>query len=288
MIEALISYWINVQAGQLTYFVGSHVWVEDPDEAWIDGEILESKDDEITISYESGKKVVSKSANIYPKDPEFPTDGVEDMTRLSYMHEPGVLQNLQIRYTINEIYTYTGNILIAVNPFQRLPHLYANETMAKYKGADFGEQSPHPFAIAGYAYRKMINEEKSQAILVSGESGAGKTESTKMLMHYLAYLGGRAATEGRSVEQQVLESNPVLEAFGNAKTVRNNNSSRFGKFVEIQFDQKGRISGAAIRTYLLERSRVCQVSDPERNYHCFYMLCAAPQEVHTQFFLYNG
>ncbi|XP_058724156.1 myosin-7-like [Vicia villosa] len=267
-----------VQAAQLTYFVGSHVWVEDPDEAWLDGEILESKDNEITISFESGTKVVSKSANIYPKDPEFPPNGVEDMTRLAYLHEPGVLQNLQIRYTLNDIYTYTGNILIAVNPFQRLPHLYATSTMAKYKGAAFGEQSPHPFAIAGYAYRKMINEEKSQAILVSGESGAGKTESTKMLMHYLAYLGGRAATEGRSVEQQVLESNPVLEAFGNAKTVRNNNSSRFGKFVEIQFDQKGRISGAAIRTYLLERSRVCQVSDPERNYHCFYMLCAAPKE----------
>ncbi|XP_057445257.1 myosin-6-like isoform X2 [Lotus japonicus] len=200
------------------------------------------------------------------------------MTRLAYLHEPGVLQNLQVRYDLNEIYTYTGNILIAVNPFQRLPHLSSNSTMAQYKAAAFGEQSPHPFAIAGSAYRKMINEGASQAILVSGESGAGKTESTKMLMHYLAFLGGRAATEGRSVEQQVLESNPVLEAFGNAKTVRNNNSSRFGKFVEIQFDQRGRISGAAIRTYLLERSRVCQVSDPERNYHCFYMLCAAPQE----------
>ncbi|CAN7055585.1 unnamed protein product [Brassica oleracea var. botrytis] len=124
----------------------------------------------------------------------------------------------------------------------------------------------------------MINEGVSQAILVSGESGAGKTESTKMLMRFLAYMGGRAESEGRSVEQQVLESNPVLEAFGNAKTVRNNNSSRFGKFVEIQFDQRGRISGAAIRTYLLERSRVCQVSDPERNYHCFYMLCAAPEQ----------
>ncbi|XP_027913913.1 myosin-8-like [Vigna unguiculata] len=215
---------------------------------------------------------------MYPKDPEFPPAGVDDMTRLAYLHEPGVLQNLHIRYSINEIYTYTGNILIAVNPFQRLPHLTETSTMAKYKAAAFGEQSPHPFAIASSAYRKMINEEKSQSILVSGESGAGKTESTKMLMHYLAFLGGRAATEGRSVEQQVLESNPVLEAFGNAKTVRNNNSSRFGKFVEIQFDQKGRISGAAIRTYLLERSRVCQVSDPERNYHCFYMLCAAPKE----------
>ncbi|TYG53011.1 hypothetical protein ES288_D09G074800v1 [Gossypium darwinii] len=125
----------------------------------------------------------------------------------------------------------------------------------------------------------MIKEQISQAILVSGESGAGKTESTKMLMQYLAFMGGRNNNTGeRSVEQKVLESNPVLEAFGNAKTVRNNNSSRFGKFVEIQFDGRGRISGAAIRTYLLERSRVCQVSDPERNYHCFYMLCAAPPE----------
>ncbi|RRT66577.1 hypothetical protein BHE74_00028872 [Ensete ventricosum] len=200
------------------------------------------------------------------------------MTKLAYLHEPGVLQNLRSRYDMNEIYTYTGNILIAVNPFRRLPHLYDSHMMEQYKGAVFGELSPHPFAVADAAYRQMINEGVSQSILVSGESGAGKTESTKMLMRYLAYMGGRAASEGRTVEQQVLQSNPVLEAFGNAKTVRNNNSSRFGKFVEIQFDKSGRISGAAIRTYLLERSRVCQVSDPERNYHCFYMLCAAPPE----------
>ncbi|WOK98126.1 hypothetical protein Cni_G06836 [Canna indica] len=130
--------------------------------------------------------------------------------------------------------------------------------MEQYKGAAFGELSPHPFAVADAAYRQMIKEE-SQSILISGESGAGKTESTKMLMCYLAYLGGRAASEGRTIEQQVLQSNPVLEAFGNAKTIRNNNSSCFGKFVEIQFDQSGRISSTAICTYLLERSRVCQV-----------------------------
>ncbi|XP_020422959.1 myosin-11 [Prunus persica] len=209
------------------------------------------------------------------------------MTKLSYLHEPGVLQNLKIRYELNEIYTYTGNILIAINPFQRLPHLYDGHMMQQYKGAPFGELSPHVFAVADVAYRAMINEGKSNSILVSGESGAGKTETTKMLMRYLAFLGGRAATEGRTVEQQVLESNPVLEAFGNAKTVRNNNSSRFGKFVEIQFDKQGRISGAAIRTYLLERSRVCQISDPERNYHCFYLLCAAPQEEIEKFKLAN-
>ncbi|XP_021888669.1 myosin-9 isoform X1 [Carica papaya] len=209
---------------------------------------------------------------------EAPAGGVDDMTKLSYLHEPGVLQNLKTRYELNEIYTYTGNILIAINPFQRLPHLYDGHMMQQYKGAPFGELSPHVFAVADVAYRAMVNEAKSNSILVSGESGAGKTETTKMLMKYLAFLGGRVATEGRTVEQQVLESNPVLEAFGNAKTVRNNNSSRFGKFVEIQFDKQGRISGAAIRTYLLERSRVCQISNPERNYHCFYLLCAAPQE----------
>ncbi|AQL00934.1 Myosin-9 [Zea mays] len=263
---------------KVNIIVGSHVWAEDPDTCWVDGEVVKINGEEAEIQATNGKKIVANLSKLYPKDMEAAAGGVDDMTKLSYLHEPGVLQNLAIRYELNEIYTYTGNILIAVNPFQRLPHLYDPHMMHQYKGAPFGELSPHVFAVADVAYRAMVNENKSNAILVSGESGAGKTETTKMLMRYLAYLGGRAATEGRTVEQQVLESNPVLEAFGNAKTVRNNNSSRFGKFVEIQFDKHGRISGAAIRTYLLERSRVCQVSDPERNYHCFYLLCAAPQE----------
>ncbi|KAF3652096.1 Myosin-7 [Capsicum annuum] len=265
--------------------VGSHVWVEDPEVAWLDGQVVKINDAEITVDCTSGKTVTANLSSVYAKDEDAPSGGVNDMTKLSYLHEPGVLQNLRSRYDMNEIYTYTGSILIAVNPFKRLPHLYVKSVMEQYKGVALGELPPHPFAIADAAYRHdscfselMINERISQSILVSGESGAGKTESTKMLMQYLAYMGGRAAAEGRSVEQQVLESNPVLEAFGNAKTVRNNNSSRFGKFVELQFDQRGRISGAAIRTYLLERSRVCQVSDPERNYHCFYLLCAAPPQ----------
>uniref|UniRef100_K4AKJ0 Uncharacterized protein n=1 Tax=Setaria italica TaxID=4555 RepID=K4AKJ0_SETIT len=269
---------VPLQASKSRFVVGSHVWVEDPDEAWMDGLVEEINGDELVINCTSGKKVTANVSSAYPKDTESPRGGVEDMTRLAYLHEPGVLQNLKSRYGLNEIYTYTGNILIAVNPFQRLPHLYNNHMMGIYKGAEFGELSPHPFAIADRSYRLMINDRISQAILVSGESGAGKTESTKMLMQYLAFMGGKAQAEGRSVQQQILESNPVLEAFGNAKTVRNNNSSRFGKFVEIQFDENGKISGAAIRTYLLERSRVCQISDPERNYHCFYMLCAAPPE----------
>ncbi|KAG5229197.1 plant myosin MYS1 family protein [Salix suchowensis] len=226
--------------------VGSHVWFEDPVLAWIDGEVIRINGNEVHV-IANGKKVVSNISKVFPKDTEAP---------------PGGSAKLAARYELNEIYTYTGNILIAVNPFQRLPHLYDTHMMEQYKGATFGE----------------LVLMKKNSILVSGESGAGKTETTKMLMRYLAYLGGRSGVEGRTVEQQVLESNPVLEAFGNAKTVRNNNSSRFGKFVEIQFDKSGRISGAAIRTYLLERSRVCQISDPERNYHCFYLLCAAPLE----------
>ncbi|XP_019173450.1 PREDICTED: myosin-17-like isoform X4 [Ipomoea nil] len=267
--------------------VGSHVWVEDPKLAWIDGEVIKIDGQDAHVNTTTGKKVVANISKVFPKDDEAPPGGVDDMTKLSYLHEPGVLQNLSTRYELNEIYTYTGNILIAVNPFQRLPHLYDTHMMEQYKGAAFGELSPHVFAVADVAYRAMINEGKSNSILVSGESGAGKTETTKMLMRYLAYLGGRSGVEGRTVEQQVLESNPVLEAFGNAKTVRNNNSSRFGKFVEIQFDKSGRISGAAVRTYLLERSRVCQISTPERNYHCFYLLCAAPPEEREKYKLGN-
>uniref|UniRef100_A0A9I9DAH6 Myosin-17-like n=1 Tax=Cucumis melo TaxID=3656 RepID=A0A9I9DAH6_CUCME len=265
-------------SGPVNIIVGSHVWIEDPKLAWIDGEVFRINGEEVHVRTTNGKTAVANISKIFPKDTEAPAAGVDDMTKLSYLHEPGVLSNLATRYELNEIYTYTGNILIAINPFQRLPHLYDTHMMEQYKGAGFGELSPHVFAVAEVAYRAMINEGKSNSILVSGESGAGKTETTKMLMRYLAYLGGRSGVEGRTVEQQVLESNPVLEAFGNAKTVRNNNSSRFGKFVEIQFDKSGRISGAAVRTYLLERSRVCQISDPERNYHCFYLLCAAPPE----------
>ncbi|KAF8727395.1 hypothetical protein HU200_019000 [Digitaria exilis] len=272
------STWTSLQAAALRIVAGSHIWLEDKHLAWIDGEVFRIEGQNAHVHATNGKTVIVSISDIHPKDTEVPFNGIDDMTRLSYLHEPGVLNNLAIRYAKNIIYTYTGNILIAINPFQRLPHLSEPHTMEKYKGATFGELDPHVFAIADVSYRQMMNEGKSNSILVSGESGAGKTETTKMLMRYLAFLGGRSRTGGRTVEQQVLESNPVLEAFGNAKTVRNNNSSRFGKFVEIQFDNSGKISGAAIRTYLLERSRVCQINSPERNYHCFYFLCAAPSE----------
>ncbi|KAM6592253.1 hypothetical protein CsatA_014858 [Cannabis sativa] len=214
-----------MQGLPVNIIVGSHVWVGDPELVWVDGHVLNIDGEEAEIQTTNGKKVVAKVSKLYPKDMETPKDGVDDMTKLSYLHEPGVLHNLATRYEMNEIYTYTGNILIAINPFQSLSNLYDACMMELYKGAPFGKLGPHVFAIADFAYRQMINEGKSNSILVSGESGAGKTETTKMLMRYLAFVGGRSASEGRTVEQQVLESNPVLEAFGNAKTSRNNNSS---------------------------------------------------------------
>ncbi|KAL5189910.1 Myosin-15 [Glycine soja] len=220
---------------------GTKVWVHDRDSAWIPAEVLESSGKKVTVATASGKKVVFLPENVFPRDAdEEEHGGVEDMTRLAYLNEPGVLYNLQRRYALNDIYTYTGSILIAVNPFTKLPHLYDIHMMEQYKGALFGELSPHVFAVADASYRAMMNGGQSQSILVSGESGAGKTETTKLIMQYL---------------------------------------TRFGKFVEIQFDSNGRISGAAIRTYLLERSRVVQITDPERNYHCFYQLCASERDV---------
>lgn len=257
---------------------GSKVWTEDKGSAWIEAEVVDVKDKLAVVATAIGKKITVPLGKLLPRDPDADHGGVDDMTKLTYLHEPGVLYNLARRYSLNEIYTYTGCILVAVNPFTMLPHLYNGHMMEQYKRAKFGELSPHVFAIADASYRSMINESRNQSILVSGESGAGKTETTKLIMQYLTYVGGRVSADDRTVEQQVLESNPLLEAFGNARTVRNDNSSRFGKFVEIQFDRSGRISGAAIRTYLLERSRVVQTTDPERNYHCFYQLCASRKD----------
>uniref|UniRef100_A0A0E0B968 Myosin motor domain-containing protein n=1 Tax=Oryza glumipatula TaxID=40148 RepID=A0A0E0B968_9ORYZ len=264
----------------MSYRKGSKVWVEEKGEGWVEAEVVEVKDRAIVMLTSHRKKITVLAEKCLPRDTDEDLGGghVDDMTKLTYLNEPGVLYNLKRRYALNEIYTYTGSILIAVNPFTRLPHLYNEYMMEQYKGVRLGELSPHVFAVADASYRAMVNDSRSQSILVSGESGAGKTETTKFIMQYLTYVGGRAAIDDRTVEQQVLESNPLLEAFGNAKTVRNDNSSRFGKFVEMQFDANGRISGAAIRTYLLERSRVVQINDPERNFHCFYQLCASGKD----------
>ncbi|EFA75546.1 class VII unconventional myosin [Heterostelium album PN500] len=198
---------------------------------------------------------------------------VEDMITLPNLTEESLLTNLKIRYARREIYTYTGSILVAVNPYEILP-IYTPEIVKSYFSKQRGSLPPHIFAIADAAYSNMLEDRKNQSIIISGESGAGKTESTKLIIQYLA-----ARTNKHSqVEQMIVESSPILEAFGNAKTVRNNNSSRFGKFIEIQFNTSGHICGARIINYLLEKSRISSQAQSERNYHIFYQLLAGASD----------
>ncbi|GFY49046.1 myosin-VIIa [Trichonephila inaurata madagascariensis] len=195
--------------------------------------------------------------------------GVEDMISLGDLHEAGILRNLLIRYNENLIYTYTGSILVAVNPYQILP-IYTAEQIKLYKDKKIGELPPHIFAIGDNSYNNMKRYKQDQCIIISGESGAGKTESTKLILQYLAAISGQHSW----IEQQILEANPILEAFGNAKTIRNDNSSRFGKYIDIHFNKSGIIEGARIDQYLLEKSRIVGQATDERNYHIFYCMLA--------------
>ncbi|KAI4903112.1 hypothetical protein NFI96_015689, partial [Prochilodus magdalenae] len=199
--------------------------------------------------------------------------GENDLTALSYLHEPAVLHNLRVRFIDSKlIYTYCGIILVAINPYEALP-IYGEDIISAYSGQNMGDMDPHIFAVAEEAYKQMARDERNQSIIVSGESGAGKTVSAKYAMRYFATVSG-SSTE-TTVEEKVLASSPIMEAIGNAKTTRNDNSSRFGKFVEIGFDRKYHIIGANMRTYLLEKSRVVFQASEERNYHIFYQLCAS-------------
>ncbi len=226
--------------------------------------------DRVVVQTDEGEHECS--ANDAPLSNASLSQPVENLVQLNFLNEPSVLHNLRARYEQDDIYTYTGPILIAINPFTPMPQLYSSHMMECYAAADHqGELSPHVYAIADTSYKQMRANGRSQAILVSGESGAGKTETSKHIMQYL--VESSPLENDHNIEEKILESNPLLEAFGNARTVRNDNSSRFGKFTEIQFDRNGSICGAAIKTYLLERSRVVSVSDPERNYHIFYQLC---------------
>ncbi|CAJ0939032.1 unnamed protein product, partial [Ranitomeya imitator] len=199
--------------------------------------------------------------------------GENDLTALSYLHEPAVLHNLKVRFIDSKlIYTYCGIVLVAINPYEQLP-IYGADIINAYSGQNMGDMDPHIFAVAEEAYKQMARDERNQSIIVSGESGAGKTVSAKYAMRYFATVSGSASEA--NVEEKVLASNPIMEAIGNAKTTRNDNSSRFGKYIEIGFDKRYRIIGAHMRTYLLEKSRVVFQADEERNYHIFYQLCAS-------------
>jgi len=197
-----------------------------------------------------------------------------DSTSLVYLNDASMLDNLQRRHRQDEIYTYTASVLLAVNPYKSIPGLYSEEQCARYRGRHIGALPPHPFAIADAAYRTLAREKKDQALLISGESGAGKTETAKIVMQYLAYTSGADSDLARRIQARVLQAQPILESFGNAVTLRNSNSSRFGKYNRICFNGEGRLIDAGITTYLLESSRVVVHGANERTYHVFYEMLA--------------
>ncbi|XP_013109161.1 myosin heavy chain 95F isoform X2 [Stomoxys calcitrans] len=252
------------------------VWARDPIEGYIQCRISEigAKDFEVTPLDRKYPKRSCHMDDIFSSC-DGPQDH-DDNCELMLLNEATFLDNLKTRYYKDKIYTYVANILIAINPYREITDLYAPATIKKYNGRSLGELAPHVFAIADKAIRDMRVYKASQSIIVSGESGAGKTESTKYLLKYLCYSHDSAGP----IEQKILDANPVLEAFGNAKTTRNNNSSRFGKFIEVHYDAKCQVVGGYISHYLLEKSRICSQSAEERNYHVFYMLLAgAPQQL---------
>uniref|UniRef100_A0A672R4N3 Myosin IB n=1 Tax=Sinocyclocheilus grahami TaxID=75366 RepID=A0A672R4N3_SINGR len=202
--------------------------------------------------------------------------GVGDMVLIEPLSEDTFIENLKKRFDHNEIYTYIGSVVISMNPYKSLP-IYTAEKVEEYRNRNFYELSPHIYALADEAYRSLREQDNDQCILITGESGAGKTEASKFVMSYVAAVCGKGQ-EVNKVKEQLLQSNPVLEAFGNAKTVRNDNSSRFGKYMDIEFDFKGDPLGGVISNYLLEKSRVVKQPRGERNFHIFYQLLSGASD----------
>ncbi|KAF4079290.1 hypothetical protein AMELA_G00191340 [Ameiurus melas] len=252
---------------------GDYVWVDTSIGVPIGAEVRISESGQIQLIDDEGKEHKVKKQDSSLKHMHTSSiNGVDDMIRLGDLNEAGLLRNLLIRHREGIIYTYTGSILVAVNPYQLLP-LYTLEQVQQYTNRRLGELPPHVFAIADSCFFNMRRNRQDQCCIISGESGAGKTESTKLMLQFLAAVSGQRSW----IEQQILEANPILEAFGNAKTVRNDNSSRFGKYIDIHFSKGGAIEGARIEQYLLEKSRVCRQAKEERNYHIFYYMLLGMQ-----------
>ncbi|XP_047588873.1 unconventional myosin-VI isoform X5 [Lutra lutra] len=254
---------------------GKPVWAPHPTDGFQMGNIVDIGPDSLTIEplNQKGKIFLALINQVFPAEEDSKKD-VEDNCSLMYLNEATLLHNIKVRYSKDRIYTYVANILIAVNPYFDIPKIYSSETIKSYQGKSLGTMPPHVFAIADKAFRDMKVLKMSQSIIVSGESGAGKTENTKFVLRYLTESYGT----GQDIDDRIVEANPLLEAFGNAKTVRNNNSSRFGKFVEIHFNEKSSVVGGFVSHYLLEKSRICVQGKEERNYHIFYRLCAGASE----------
>eukprot|EP00455_Lapot_gusevi_P019546 TRINITY_DN2088_c0_g1_i2.p1 TRINITY_DN2088_c0_g1~~TRINITY_DN2088_c0_g1_i2.p1 ORF type:complete len:303 (+),score=98.18 TRINITY_DN2088_c0_g1_i2:88-996(+) len=213
--------------------------------------------------------------------------GVDDLVMIDEVKDTKVLENLKTRYAADQIYTNIGPVLIAINPFKNIAHNYTEAKIREYKGKNFFELPPHIFALADDTYHKMMSYKENQCIIITGESGSGKTESSKLIMQYISAVSGKGA-EVTAVKERMLSSNPVLEAFGNAKTVNNNNSSRFGKYMEILFDVAGDPIGGRVTNYLLEKSRVVGPSVGERNFHIFYQLCTSATNSDRERYLIQG
>ncbi|XGW32496.1 hypothetical protein V3C99_017221 [Haemonchus contortus] len=262
-------------------------WVPHEKDGFVAGSIKKETNDEVIVEIcDTGKTVtISKDDVQKANPPKF--DKVEDMSELTYLNEASVLHNLKERYFSSLIYTYSGLFCVVINPYKRLP-IYSESLIEEFKGKKRHEMPPHIFAIADSAYRSMLQDREDQSILCTGESGAGKTENTKKVIQYLAHVAGATRSKGGpqpgaspakhdnyrnsigELEHQLLQANPILEAFGNSKTVKNDNSSRFGKFIRINFDMSGYISGANIEFYLLEKSRTLRQAPEERSFHVFY------------------
>ncbi|XP_058211003.1 myosin-2 isoform X2 [Rhododendron vialii] len=256
------------------YFIKKRlrVWCRLPNGQWELGQIQSTLGENSTVLLLDGAAVKVSTGELLPANPDI-LEGVDDLIQLSYLNEPSVLHNLQYRYSHDMIYSKAGPVLIAINPFKDV-QCYGTDFVTAYREKLF--DNPHVYAIADVAYNEMMRDEVNQSIIISGESGAGKTETAKIAMQYLAGLGGGSG----GVETEILQTSCILEAFGNAKTSRNDNSSRFGKLIEIHFSATGNICGAQIQTFLLEKSRVVQLNHGERSYHIFYQLCAgAPPDL---------